>query len=95
MLKWTAIAAMVSLLLCAAAVIAQLRAWGTLLIVSGPYYAPEYVYGLVIGRYSIPYAYVFLATCWLPALWMLVAVPTWALRRLHNSPMQRTGGTPS
>jgi 4-hydroxybenzoate polyprenyltransferase len=88
---WTSVAAAISLVICAASVIAQLREWGTRLIVSGPYYAPEYVYSVVIGRHAFYYAYIFSATWWLPALWVIVAVPVCVLRLLHNPPMQRTG----
>ncbi|MDB5325724.1 MAG: hypothetical protein JWM57_1293 [Phycisphaerales bacterium] len=81
--SWFTITAGLSLMLCVAAVTAQVMGWGTPLIASthnGSYGQTDYVYGIVVMDHAWPYAYIFLATCWLPAAWLLVFVVSLTLR---------------
>ena len=75
--SFSALAAM-SLAVCAGACVAQRTGWGAPMVATTYYdvFPPriEYLYGIVIGDYSVLFIEVILITCWLPALWLLIFV---------------------
>ncbi len=80
--SFTVLAAM-SLVVCAVACVGQLAGWGAPLVTVTYYDAyplkTEYLYGIMIGGYSVFFTGVVLVTCWLPALWLLFFVLSWVV----------------